>query len=73
LKTNEGGAKKRGKREQEAASDLRQRTPGNDLTQRAPRSEAQRAQRKKLGGNADGYEKKGVVKTATQKLMKTRE
>ena len=28
---------------------------------------------KKLGGNADGCEKKGVAGTATQKMLKTKE
>jgi hypothetical protein len=73
LKTNEGGAKKRGKREQEAANQLQQRTSGNDLTQRALRSDIQRAPRKKLGGNADRSENKGVEEKGIQKWMKTKE
>src|SRR5882762_9308574 len=81
LKTNEGGAKKRGKRKQESANRLQQRTSGNDLTQRALRSDGQRAlrsdgqraRRKKLGGNADRSEKKGVEKKGVQKWMKTKE
>src|SRR5258707_14715083 len=80
LKTNDGGAKKRGKREQEAASHLWQRTSGNDLTQRALRSEArqpdgqtQRDRRKKPGGNADRCENKGVEQKGVQKWMKTKE
>jgi hypothetical protein len=28
---------------------------------------------KKLGGNADSFENKGVVKIATQKMLKTKE
>jgi hypothetical protein len=80
LKTNEGGAKKRGKREQEAANHLWQRTSGNDLTQRALRAEAhqpdgqaQSTQREKIGGNADRCEKKGVEQKGVQKWMKTKE
>jgi hypothetical protein len=74
LKTNEGGAKKRGKREQEAASHSRQRTSGNDLVQsalsseaRQPDGQAQSTQREKLGGNADRCENKGVEKRGVQK------
>jgi hypothetical protein len=73
LKTNEGGAKKRGKREQESANYLWQRTSGNDLTQRALRSEAQSTQREKLGGNADKCENKGVEQKGVQKWMKTKD
>jgi hypothetical protein len=73
LKTNEGGAKKRGKREQESANHLWQRTSGNDLTQRALTSEIQRARRKRLGGNADRCENKGVEEKGIQKWMKTKE
>jgi hypothetical protein len=32
-----------------------------------------REAREKPGGNADGFENKGVAKIATQKLMKTKE
>jgi len=73
LKTKERRVKKRGKREQEAANHLQQRTWGHDLTQRALRREAQRTQRKITGGNADVCEKKGDLKKATQKSMMRKE
>ena len=73
LKTNEGGAKKRGKREQESASHLWQRTSGNDLAQRTPRSDVRRDRSKKLGGNADRCENKGVEQKGVQKWMKTKD
>ena len=73
LKTNEGGAKKRGKREQESANHLQQRASGNDLLQRALRSDIQKDRRKKIGGNADRCENKGVEKKGIQKWMKTKE
>src|SRR5882724_9467718 len=68
-----GRAKKRGKREQESASHLQQRTSGNDLTRRTPRSDIQRARREKLGGNADRCENKGVEQKGVQKMLKTKE
>ena len=73
MKTKDGSLKKRGKREQEAANHLQQRTSGNDLTRRTLRSDIQRARREKLGGNADRCEKKGVEKKGVQKWMKTKD